>query len=125
MVDYSLHPKSIRSEEFQAFLRKLSTRFSGKPFAIFLDNLSVHKTNVCKDVFKELSITAIFNIPYSPQFNGIESYFSLLKHAYKNLLLRQIMKGDSVDAVTLIKMAIDEIENEKTIKCVRYGLDCI
>ncbi len=88
-------------------MRQLSVKFDGQPFAIFLDNLSVHKTNVSKEIFKELKITAIFNIPYSPQFNGIESYFSLLKHAYKNLLLQRIFKSEQVDAVALIRQAID------------------
>ena len=66
MFEYTIHPRSIRTEEFQAFVRKLSERFSGNPFAIFMDNLSVHKTNISKEVFKELKIIPIFNLPYSP-----------------------------------------------------------
>ena len=68
-----------------------------------MNNLSVHKTNLSKELFKVLKITPIFNIPYSPQFNGIESYFSILKNEYKKLLLERVMRGDLVDAVTLIK----------------------
>jgi len=41
---YSLHPKSIMTEEFVAFVEKLSARFERRDFAIFLDNLQVHKT---------------------------------------------------------------------------------
>jgi len=118
MFEYDIYPKSIRTEEFQAFVRKLSAKFEGKPFAIFLDNLSVHKTNLSKEVFRELKVTPIFNIPYSPQFNGIESYFSILKSEYKNLLLERVMRGDAVDAVTLIKKAIERVDNKKTVKCV-------
>jgi len=66
MFEYTIHPKSIRTEEFQAFVRQLSERFMGKSFAIFMDNLSVHKTNLSKELFKELKIIPIFNIPYSP-----------------------------------------------------------
>ena len=118
MVEYAIHPRSIKTEEFQAFIKQLSDRFSGKPFAIFLDNLSVHKTNLSKDLFKELQVTPIFNIPYSPQFNGIESYFSLLKSEYKNLLLKQIMLEKPVDAVPLIKMALVNVECVKVKRCV-------
>lgn len=125
MFDYVIHPKSIRTEEFQAFVRHLSQRHDGKPFAIFMDNLSVHKTNISKDLFTELNILAIFNIPYSPQFNGIESYFSLLKCEYKKLILEKVMKGDPVDAVSLIKTSIGKIDDKKTMKCVKYGFDCI
>ena len=118
LVDYAIHPKSIKTEEFQAFLHQLSAGFNGQPFAIFLDNLSVHKTNLSKEVFKELQVTPIFNIPYSPQFNGIESFFSLLKNEYKNLLLKVIMKGEVVDAVGLIKLAMTQVDGEKTKRCV-------
>ena len=71
-----------------------------------MDNLSVHKTNFSKELLKQLHITPIFNIPYSPQFNGIESYFSLLKNEYKKLLLERVRRGDLVDAVTLIKTSL-------------------
>ena len=87
MFEYAIHSRSIKTEEFQAFVRRLSDRFEGKPFTIFMDNLSVHKTNLSKELFKELKVTPVFNIPYSPQFNRIESYFSLLKNEYKNLIL--------------------------------------
>ena len=52
MFEYSIHAKSIKTEEFQGFIRKLSERLDGKPFAIFLDNLSVHKTNLSKELFQ-------------------------------------------------------------------------
>jgi len=37
--------------------------------------------------YKRLNINAIFNMPYSPDFNGIESYFSLVKAEYKKIAL--------------------------------------
>jgi len=125
MILFSLHPKSINTEEFQRFIKLLSERFSGKPFALFLDNLSVHKTNVSKELLESLGIKSIFNVPYSPQFNGIESYFSLLKAEYKKLLLRQIVKKESADSVGMIKMAIKLVNDDKTKRCVEYGLRCI
>ena len=57
-----------------------------------MDNLFVHKTNLSKELFKDFKITPILNIIYSPQFNGIESYFSLLKNEYKKLLLERVMR---------------------------------
>ena len=86
-VDYFIHPKSIKTEELKAFLKNYQIDLMASHLLSFLNNLSVHKTNLSKETFRELQITAIFNIPYSPQFNGIESYFSILKNEYKNLLL--------------------------------------
>ena len=58
-----------------------------------MDNLSVHKTQRVSDVMDEFKMVPIFNVPYSPQYNGIESYFFLLKRQYKRLLLQKILKG--------------------------------
>ena len=63
LEDYSIHPKSIKIEEFQAFLHELSAGFDSQSFAIFLDKLSVHKTK-SRDLFAELQIMPIFNVPY-------------------------------------------------------------
>ena len=41
---YLIHPKSISAEQFITFLEQLSEMFEGRDFAVFMDNLSVHKT---------------------------------------------------------------------------------
>ena len=47
---------------------------------------------------RRLRVRQIFNVPYSPDFNGIETYFSLLKAEYKSLLLERLMNGAIVDS---------------------------
>ena len=54
----------------------MSEKVGGEDFDLFLDNLSVHKTKDAKLLFESLNITEIFNVPYCPHFNEIESYFS-------------------------------------------------
>ena len=62
-----------------------------------MDNLQVHKSDDSRAAYQRLNIIPIFNIPYSPQFNGIESYFALLKAEYKKLLLQYLMKDLNFD----------------------------
>jgi transposase len=76
LIEFAIHPMAINTEVFIQFVRQLSEKLGGGDFALFLDNLSVHKTKEAKRLFEELNITEIFNVPYCPQFNGIESYFS-------------------------------------------------
>ena len=54
---------------------------------MFMDNLQVHKTKDVLETWKRLKMRPIFNIPYSHNFNGIETYFSLLKGEYNKLIL--------------------------------------
>jgi hypothetical protein len=77
---YALHPRSINTEQFVQFIELLSEMFSGSEFSMFMDNLQVHKTKEVAEACTERKIQQIFNVPYSPDFNGIESYFSLVKH---------------------------------------------
>ena len=51
----------------------------------------MHKAKEAKLLFEELNITEIFNVPYCPQFNGIESYFSQVKATYKKQFLKAVI----------------------------------
>ena len=63
-----------------------------------MENLQVHKTKDVLETCKRLKARPIFNFPYSPDFNGIETYFSLLKGEYKKLILERLIKGIKVDS---------------------------
>ena len=88
VVAYAIHEDSINAEKFLSFLDRLKEHMSCPEFGLFFDNLIVHKTKAVVERMKELKITPIYNIPYSPDFNGIESFFSLLKGGYKKLWMQ-------------------------------------
>ena len=56
-----------------------------------MDNLAVHKSKEMMMFYKENEIDVVFNLPYSPKFNGIESFFSIVKALYKKKLLKSIL----------------------------------
>ena len=89
---------------------------------MFLDNLSVHKTRDAKLLFEELNITEIFNVPYCPQFNGIESSLSQIKATYKKIFLESVIKEEKYDKMSLIKQSIEFLSNEDATRCMRYAL---
>jgi hypothetical protein len=66
LIDYIVHPKAINTEIFVAFINQIAEKLGGGDFALFLDNLSVHKTKDAKHLFEKLNITEIFNVPYCP-----------------------------------------------------------
>ena len=103
---YSIHPNSITTKEFIEFVEMLSDKFHGQEFAIFMDNLQVHKTKEVLETCKRLKARPIFNVPYSPDFNGIETYFSLIKGEYKKLILERLIKGIKVDSSSMIVQSI-------------------
>ena len=44
-----------------------------------MDNLTTHTSKKTKKTMQDLRIKALFNLPYSPDLNGIESTFSKVK----------------------------------------------
>ena len=103
---YTIHPNSITTKEFIEFVEMLSDKFHGQEFAIFMDNLQVHKTKEVLETCKRLKARPIFNVPYSPDFNDIETYFSLIKGEYKKLILERLIKGIKVDSSSMIVQSI-------------------
>ena len=95
---YTIYPHSITTKEFIEFVEILSDKFHGQDFAIFMDNLQVHKTKEVLETCKRLKARPIFNVPYSPDFNGIETYFLFLKGENKKLILERLIKGVKVDS---------------------------
>ena len=57
-----------------------------------MDNMKVHKSIDMMEFYRKQELDVLFNLPYSPKFNGIESYFSNLKLFYKKFLLMKLMK---------------------------------
>ena len=119
---YTIHPNSITTKEFIEFLEMLSDKFHGQEFAIFMDNLQVHKTKEVLETCKRLKARPIFNVPYSPNFNGIQTYFSLLKGEYKKLILERLIKGIKVDSSNMIVQSIQKVDQEKARRCFTGGL---
>jgi predicted signal transduction protein with EAL and GGDEF domain len=52
---------------FVAFINQIAEKLGGGEFAVFLDNLSVHKTKDAKHLFVKFNIIEIVNVPYCPQ----------------------------------------------------------
>ena len=107
---YTVYPKAITTKEFMEFVETLAAKFQGQEFAIFMDHLQVHKTKEVLETCRRLKARPIFNVPYSPAFNGIETYFSLLKGEYKKLLLERLLKGAKVDSQSLINQSIQRVD---------------
>ena len=74
-----------------------------------MDNLAVHRSKLIRERLDELSIAYIFNPPYSPEYNGIESVFSIFKNDFKKKRLRSIMKNEEMDFEKEIYESFDSI----------------
>ena len=120
---FRLYPRSVATHQFLEFLEELSAANGHEPLAVFMDNMTVHHSRLALQKYQELGITPIFNVMYSPQFNSIESVFSMVKAAYKKSLLKDILEESQKKRTTLIKEAILGLDPDKIAKCLAHSMN--
>ena len=52
-------------------------------------------------------MNVVLNVPYSPDYQPIETVFSIVKRYYKKNMLQLVANDQPVDACTLIRQAFD------------------
>jgi len=75
-----------------------------------MDNLAVHRSNDVKGRMDELSIGYIYSPPYSPDYNPIESVFSMFKRELKVRRLKAIIEGRHFKTKENIKEVFQNID---------------
>ena len=70
--------------DFSYYIHVLSQKMNGRPFALFMDNASIHREKELPEEYAKLKITTVFNVPYSPEFNPIEAVFSKVKRVFSH-----------------------------------------
>ena len=67
LLAYAIEDKSFNKEKFASFLSQIKAACGeNDDIYLFLDNSSVHKSHVALKAMKDLNISVIWNIPYSP-----------------------------------------------------------
>ena len=82
--------RSVNIPKLLSFLEQLRSLKPNEKMAVFLDQLSVHRSNDAKTLMDELGIKYIFNAAYSPNYNPIEGVISVGKGKVKKVRLRAL-----------------------------------
>ena len=100
VVDYKIQSTCFNSESFNDFIENLNVR----DCKIVMDNVAFHKTKIVSNTCKRKNIETVFIPPYSPEYNPIEMFFSVLK-SHVRLENVNVTKSDSVvqDAINNIR----------------------
>ena len=88
--------KSIKKEDFLIFIDMLCEHENICRGSILLDNCSVHRSRLVKEEMGKRGLKIVWNLPYRPEFNGIEGAWALMKAHYRKLLLRNMIVGRSL-----------------------------
>ncbi len=114
-------PKSFNSHAVCDFLQDLRDTIGGNhEITIVLDNCAIHRTHKTLEQARRLSLHLMFNVPYSPWFNGIEYVFAQAKRKFRKYQLQRLLGKRKC---TLEEAAVQSLKTrKKTVKkCLEFG----
>ena len=112
MVCSKIYKRSVNVEKCLDWVEQLREENPGRKLCVFWDNLSVHHSKRVLGRLEDLGIKVIFNISYSPQFNGVEGCFSKVKHTFKKERLQKLARGLRPNLHTLVHRAVKSLRLE-------------
>ena len=77
----------MKSEDMIELTEMIRKKHRNQKVALFLDNCKCHKSIAFKEHMEKYKHTkVIYNLPYSPQYNGIEYLWGDMKLKFRKLL---------------------------------------
>lgn len=80
---YMVQEAYFKKEDVVRFIQLMQGKLRRRPFAIFWDNCRTHHAIVVKEYLEDAEIPCIFNVAYSPQYNGIELLWAHQKQKFR------------------------------------------
>ncbi len=111
--------KSVNADKFVEFLTRLRQKYPFEKLALFMDRLMVHRSKKVTRKMMELKLPRILNASYSPNFNPIETIFSVFKGGIKKKRLQLLYQGEQEDLDIIIKQQFGQIEKEMCVKVIK------
>ena len=87
-----IRDRSIKSTDALHFFQELREKLEG-PFAVILDNASIHKAKIVCDYCEANEIMRCFLPPYTPQLQPIEMIWNIMKQNAKKTILKQMLNS--------------------------------
>ena len=122
---FEMYDQALNEELFMEFLKTLASKNKRQKLVIFMDNLQVHKTDAVQALMQELKMEWIWNVPYSPDFQSIESVFLQVKRLFKQDKLRSLLAEKPFDQKAAIVRSFHSIDASYVDRCIARCLRLI
>ena len=106
---FKIFEKSVNIAKFKGYLQELRSQNGDEKIALFLDNLSAHKSDKTKEEAARLGFRLIFNVPYSPEYNPIEFVFSKVKQKFRALRARKMAGVIQDGHEAMVRQAVENV----------------
>ena len=118
---YRVFDRSVNIKKFIQYLQMVRDAHGEEPVALFMDNLSVHRSKKSKAKMEELNIRWVFNLPYQCELNPIELVFSKVKQKFKTQRAESLVRGKRPNIHTLIMRSVKCLKKEEIGNCIVHA----
>ena len=126
LLTYNIEDYRFGKEKFCNFLDNLSDKVQGKKVYMFIDNCTIHHSQLARDKMKEKNIIPIWNVFYRFEFNeAIEKYWAMLKAHFRPLLLNMMLKNPGPKDKPLneaLRQSIEKVSRDSIPTFIDRGL---
>jgi|OM-RGC.v1.031709212 Transposase and inactivated derivatives len=82
-IRLSLPTENVDGPTMAKFVKELVKCYPNEKHALFIDNAPSHRSKEFKAECAWWKVWIIWNVPYKPEFNGIEKVWHLMKRKFR------------------------------------------
>ena len=86
-----------------------------------MDNASIHKAKATVNHANSLGFSIVWNVPYHPEFNGIEYVWSIAKSNFRKVQLRRMLRTSTCSFTEGIWQSLSAVSCAQVQNCIRHG----
>ena len=117
---YRIFENSVNIQKFKQYLQELRNLNGEDKIALFMDNLSAHRSEKSKVEMARLGFRCIFNVPYSPEYNPIEFVFSKVKQRFRALRASKMAGVIQDGHEAMVRQAVENVRKQDVVNCVNH-----
>ena len=113
-VDYKVG-QAFETSDSITFIKELHDTYhdDARPLAIFADNGTYQKNAQVKKLCHDLGIELLWNLPYRPELNGIETYWAKAKTHYRRAIIKHQTNNESWNQLHLVTMCLGKVSTDE------------
>ena len=118
LIVWHISERSFNAEGIRDFLQDLRDCVGPGRRTIMLDNASIHRSKATVDHARLLDFQMIWNVPYHPEFNGIEYVWAVVKARFRAIQTQRMMGTKACSFVEAVWAAMSGVTDVEVKRCI-------
>jgi len=122
VICFHVRPKSFTAPTFRDFLEDVRAEHTSERVQVLADNCSIHKAKIVREYAAKAKIDLHWNVPYQPQWNGIEYAWAIAKRTFKKFQLQRMLGLNTMTFEECVYASVSELDKDEVARCCLKGV---